>query len=279
MEYNAHKYRPAKERMRNMFFGQIKRSSKNYLCLPGEYCEDVIHGMELGVINEKTKIWAIEQNPDLVPGIKARLRSLKLRHHVWNAPIEKTYYKTKFDLAYIDLCGQISEKLLMWLVKVHFTPISKIGFTFSYPARSRKITFYNELIRGEYDEAICPEKLTCRVRDDNPRLERLVAMIRFMRPQLRFNIAKTYYDSTPMVFLGGYFGKAPVYVPLGTKGSSKPKVPAIERVREKVNELAKNIEYGQQLGGLKISWNHLPTKDRRILKREMPKKLAKLGLK
>lgn len=97
--------------------------------------------------------------------------------------------------------------------------------------------------------------------------------ISFMLPSIRFNICKTYKDSrVPMMFFGGYFGKAS---PVKFKQAKPPEIPKIER---RIMELSRGVNRPQQVGGFKIMWNRLTPGEKIGLRKRFKKELAAINV-
>lgn len=259
--------RPNKESVINAFFSQVNAPVKVYLCLPSLECKDVVIGMQRGIIDKRTKIVAVERDYAIAHNMGVKLKSLGLKYEVHNCELERAEITDKIDLAYIDICGQITADILFWLTNLNFTENAKVGFTFSQPARSHG-TFYKRLLKGR----VLAEPYLTGGAGCAPNQIKIASAITFMLPGIRFNICKSYQDSrVPMLFLGGYYGKAS-YVKF-----KQPKAPEIPKIERRIVELAQGVNRPQQVGGFKIMWNRLTPGEKMGLRKKFKKEFALIG--
>ena len=272
--YNNAVDRPHKELFRTAILSQVK-GAKNFLCLPAAPCLDVEEGLELGAINLRTKIWAVESASELAPKIEEKLEHMGfLRFSVQNCFLDQAVIDGEIDFAYLDVCGQITGKFLWWLQNVQFTSTARVVFTFSYAPRSTEKTYYNQLLEGVYDRTNVENNLFFGeyiIDDEN--VKKVAGSIKAAQPAIKFNLAQTYSDTSKMMVLGGYFGVAPpIHFAMPTQVD-------IGKLEDKIIGYAKQggVVCPQQLGGLRNSWNRLGVQDQRKLKNSRQKEMNKIG--
>ena len=110
--YDPIKTRPMKEVARNMVWDLIEGTAKRVLLFPGINCEDLLLGFKLGKINTETEFVLIEENPKIAISIRRRCSALGIRKfEIVNEHFSSSslYGQEKFDLIFLDFCGEMTE--------------------------------------------------------------------------------------------------------------------------------------------------------------------------
>ena len=117
-EYRVNVEHAFKEAIRTHLWSGIKSPIKAYLTLPGLLCGDIKDGLDRGIITPNTRIVAFEKCSKYVPQIESRLQELGCRNAKVYACrietaraakiIETSHRELPFDIAYIDLCGELT---------------------------------------------------------------------------------------------------------------------------------------------------------------------------
>lgn len=110
----------------------VDRVFKCFLCMPSTTAQDVVQARELGVIDENTKIIAIERSKEWVKKVKLALCKAGYRHKNRQV-IEKELIETtaddfkevmnklgvdNIDLVYLDTCSCATASLRTWIKEV-----------------------------------------------------------------------------------------------------------------------------------------------------------------
>lgn len=110
----------------------VDRVFKCFLCMPSTTAQDVVQARELGIIDENTKIIAIERSKEWVKKVKLALCKAGYRHKSRRI-IEKELIETtaddfkevmnklgvdSIDFAYLDTCNCATESLRTWIHEV-----------------------------------------------------------------------------------------------------------------------------------------------------------------
>lgn len=284
MSYSHEVDRPNKAFHRELFFSQVDKPARKYLCLPSAHAIDVSTAIQLNAINGKTKVVAYERDKTLVDKVRQSVGSLTKNYIVNDRPIERDLNLCCVDLAYIDLCGQVDPEFIVWLQSVQFCESAKIAFTFLGTQRSHD-TFYQRFLAsdrlwaspvytsGYHLECVGP------FAHYEKKINMICGLLAFCVPGLRFNITSVYSDTgSPMLFLGGYLGRAgQLRVPRVYK-TSMDQADKYTKFVHSLLELSKGVERPQQIGGLKIRWNNLLPDEKRKARKHHNDKLTKLGL-
>ena len=137
MAWDSTKKRPIKKQVTTNFFTFIKKvhprkTFKVFFCLPSTQANDVKEALELGIINKKTKIIAVERTKAYLPELKNALDNLGFGEtsrviinkelcnittwHLTEAC--KTLGVKGIDLFYIDTCNCLVACLQSWIEDV-----------------------------------------------------------------------------------------------------------------------------------------------------------------
>jgi len=145
--YNETVSRPNKERIITRFFLDCGKPAETYLCLPSSTMLDIKVGRDLGVITDSTKIIAVERDKVIAQKIKNKLGDVLV------GDITDFTFDKPIDVAYIDLCGQLTADVVCWL-NLHQHMFNKnFAITLSKVPRSRN-TYYQKLIKLHGSKAI-----------------------------------------------------------------------------------------------------------------------------
>lgn len=118
------------------------KPAKVYLTLPSDSIADIILAVELGTIDSKTFVIAVEKDAKKAKTIKEKLKAFNFKHHVHHGelhtlPLEdilKQYKLKSVDLAFFDLCGQMTCQVARWIMRLNpstFSSKAKVAWTFS----------------------------------------------------------------------------------------------------------------------------------------------------
>ena len=110
--------RMLKSDIRTMIANACTKTKRTAIMLPAGGAHDVALFLQEGVINRRTKLFAVERDPDVAAEMWVSLFNLgmgpKTTKHV--GEIETLKLKdAKIDLAYIDLCGPGTEAQIDWI--------------------------------------------------------------------------------------------------------------------------------------------------------------------
>lgn len=262
--------RPEKRYCRHLFFSQVDKPAKTYLCLPSAKAEDVKQALEMGAINKNTQVWAFEEDFNVWDKSNHVIYDMGFRKepYILNQKVETFFNLPQIDLAYVDPCGPISANFAIWAQSVNWAPNAKIAFTFNSVKRGPKTpdSFPEQVMSGQYklrEDA----KFTAGYHEDpmNPKIEHLCEVFSFLIPGIKWNITTTYRDTRfPMLFFGGYLGKSgKVQRPV----VKNPQISYVDRFIERLLEVQTGYHTPQKFAHVKIGWNRLTEKEKRQVRR------------
>lgn len=234
MSYNTTISRPKKAFLRDEFFSRCPSNIRTYYGLPGRECGCVKTGMKHRVITRQTKIVGVERDIKNISVIRARLAALHLKNSILCSSFGK-YKKTKLqaqdfdekykgsdythdgrkvDVAFFDLCGNISVDFLKGMEWILFKPNAQLAFTFSLKVRNG--SFYPALLsKPKNYKKPARFTITSGIHDvEEQHIDGAYAICNEISSSLdtighniKFHMTATYCDSlTTMLFLGGYLG-------------------------------------------------------------------------
>ena len=164
-----------KNDIRTELFQMLKKNNykpfKQVLLMPADTILCVKEGLKVGVFNEDTLIYAIERDPQTARIIEEKLEDLGIQDYwVDSCEMSKTYLmwdecsyfdkeadfhnqllknkklwnKHRFDMVYLDTCGNLSKKTMNWIAGVLSKRITKdceLCFTFQNADRTNAYKF------------------------------------------------------------------------------------------------------------------------------------------
>lgn len=130
-------------------------TKKKCIFLPGAGCADVRQAIELGIINNKTKVYLYERNRHAVKLINDYLSNWPFEtvpdfytQDIWLCPVPE-----KVDFAFFDLMGNLTEESIYWLTYFAdcLSDKSDVYFTFCLNMRGNEFT-RREISTKEFTE-------------------------------------------------------------------------------------------------------------------------------
>jgi hypothetical protein len=215
--------RPYKSLMRTLATQPIGKAAKVYLTLPSDEIRDILEALKSGTINRKTFVIAVEKDPLKARRIEEQLGRLFQRFYVhvgqlYTLPLAEVLEGQQIDLAFFDLCGQLTSNVALWLAELsgrEFVNGAVVSFTFNTVYRANLMMDAMKFSNGEAPrwEAIermlsrCPQVSVKPVFDGGCNatlLQTLYAFYGAVASAYRFNFQRIheYHDSrNPMVFI------------------------------------------------------------------------------
>ena len=136
--------------------GHSIRGARKALFLPGENALCVEVAFQCGAINKQTDVVLYEGNSDprarakIVKKIHLRMKEIGVvKYEIREKNILNDKLESDFDLAYLDFCGQMTEKVFNFL-RVNNVLLSKIPVGYTFSLKPRMNTLYQETF-GDYD--------------------------------------------------------------------------------------------------------------------------------
>lgn len=148
--------RPYKDLYRRFAVTNDSRPAKVYLTLPSNTIADINEGLDAKTITDSTFIIAIECDQTKAVEIGRKLSGLKLRHHVYCGQLHRMPLSAimaehglrRVDLAFFDLCGQMTCPVARWIMQLHprtFARGAKVAWTFNTKVRYNPLLNYLNL--------------------------------------------------------------------------------------------------------------------------------------
>jgi hypothetical protein len=191
-------------------------AAKVYLTLPSDELRDILQALELGTINRNTFVIAVEKDKRKASTIAKKLAKLFRRFHVHNGqlhtlPLAEILNGQQIDLAFFDLCGQITPQVAKWLQSLtgeEFATGAVVSYTFNKGYRHNRLieSLVGGMPRNEVVERLTKRCSQVTGRWDNPLPAQLTlyALYGALTAVYRFEFVcvHEYHDTVvPMMFV------------------------------------------------------------------------------
>ena len=164
MNYNFNKVGKNHVRTNNFIMPmEGQEPLKTILCLPSGQCLDLKEMLSKGIINNKTFVVAVERESQNAKRIESFL-SKNFKHHYLHCgklytltrDIENVMNGKKFNMVYLDFCGNLTFEIKAWIFKNHHYFADNCRFCITLKTINRKKNCEN-ITKMRYAKKVCNE--------------------------------------------------------------------------------------------------------------------------